>query len=83
MRPAHLPDPRSLEKIELPEQSVVYDRTGTVELARFGEHALVHVAERHHIDRSDLNQPQQIGLPVPARADETDAFGLFSGGFPV
>ncbi|MHB8893377.1 MAG: transglycosylase domain-containing protein, partial [Candidatus Limnocylindrales bacterium] len=32
-----LPDPRSLETIELPEQSVVYDRTGAVELARFGE----------------------------------------------
>ncbi len=32
-----LPEPSSLERIELPEQSVVYDRTGTVELARFGE----------------------------------------------
>jgi membrane peptidoglycan carboxypeptidase len=33
----NLPDPASLERIELPQQSVVYDRTGTVELARFGE----------------------------------------------
>ena len=32
-----LPDPTALEKIQLPEQSVVYDRTGKVELARFGE----------------------------------------------
>jgi len=32
-----LPDPLILERIELPEQSVVYDRTGSVELARFGE----------------------------------------------
>src|SRR4051794_8953396 len=32
-----LPDPTLLERIELPEQSVVYDRTGKVELARFGE----------------------------------------------
>jgi peptidoglycan glycosyltransferase len=32
-----LPSPLILEHIELPEQSVVYDRTGTVELARFGE----------------------------------------------
>ncbi len=32
-----LPEPSVLERIELPEQSVVYDRTGTVELARFGE----------------------------------------------
>ena len=32
-----LPSPQLLEQIELPEQSVVYDRTGKVELARFGE----------------------------------------------
>ncbi len=32
-----LPPPTALEKIELPEQSVIYDRTGKVELARFGE----------------------------------------------
>ena len=32
-----LPDPTALEKIELPEQSIVYDRTGKVELARFGD----------------------------------------------
>jgi len=32
-----LPDPSLLERIELPEQSIVYDRTKKVELARFGE----------------------------------------------
>jgi membrane peptidoglycan carboxypeptidase len=32
-----LPDPSLLEQIELPQQSVVYDRTGKIELARFGE----------------------------------------------
>ena len=32
-----LPPPTALEDIQLPEQSVVYDRTGKVELARFGE----------------------------------------------
>jgi peptidoglycan glycosyltransferase len=32
-----LPDPLILERIELPEQSILYDRTGEVELARFGE----------------------------------------------
>jgi peptidoglycan glycosyltransferase len=32
-----LPDPTALEQIELPEQSVVYDRTGKIVLARFGE----------------------------------------------
>src|SRR5262249_9194568 len=34
---ADLPDPTALEQIQLPEQSIVYDRTGKVELARFGE----------------------------------------------
>ncbi|MEI7744989.1 MAG: transglycosylase domain-containing protein, partial [Chloroflexota bacterium] len=33
-----LPDPSLLEKVELPEQSVIYDRTGTVDLARFGDY---------------------------------------------
>ena len=32
-----LPDPSALEQIELPQQSVILDRTGKVELARFGE----------------------------------------------
>ncbi len=32
-----LPGPQILEQIELPEQSIVYDRTGKIELARFGE----------------------------------------------
>jgi membrane peptidoglycan carboxypeptidase len=32
-----LPDPGLLETIVLPQQSVVYDRTGKVELARFGD----------------------------------------------
>ena len=32
-----LPDPSQLEQIQLPQQSVVYDRTGTIELARFGQ----------------------------------------------
>jgi peptidoglycan glycosyltransferase len=32
-----LPSPSILEQIVLPEQSVIYDRTGTVELATFGE----------------------------------------------
>ena len=32
-----LKDPRTLTQIPLPEQSIVYDRTGKVELARFGD----------------------------------------------
>src|SRR5262245_36149390 len=34
---AGLPAPTALEKLEQPEQSIVYDRTGKTELARFGE----------------------------------------------
>ncbi len=33
----NLPDPTLLERIELPQASIVYDRTGTTQLARFGE----------------------------------------------
>jgi membrane peptidoglycan carboxypeptidase len=33
-----LPDPSLLEQIQLPEQSVVYDRTGKVQLATFGQY---------------------------------------------
>ena len=32
-----LPDPKTLETYALPEETVVYDRTGKVELARFGD----------------------------------------------
>jgi membrane peptidoglycan carboxypeptidase len=31
-----LADPRTLENVVLPEESVIYDRTGKIELARFG-----------------------------------------------
>lgn len=34
---ANLPDPTTLERIEMPQASVVYDRTGKTQLARFGE----------------------------------------------
>ncbi len=33
----NLPDPTLLERIELPQASIVYDRTGKTQLARFGE----------------------------------------------
>ena len=34
---SNLPDPKTLESYALPEETVVYDRTGKVELARFGD----------------------------------------------
>jgi hypothetical protein len=36
------------------------------------QHLRVHVAQRDHLDRFDLNQPQQIHLPVPAGSDQAD-----------
>ena len=33
----NLPDPKGLTEYKLPEETVVYDRTGKIELARFGE----------------------------------------------
>ena len=33
----NLPDPTNLERIELPQASIVYDRTGKTQMARFGE----------------------------------------------
>ena len=41
---ANLPDPTLLEQIELPQQSIVYDRLGKTELARFGQFNRVVVA---------------------------------------
>ena len=32
-----LPEPESLTTYQLPEESIIYDRTGEVELARFGD----------------------------------------------
>ncbi len=43
------------------------------------EHVLVDIAERDDFDRRDLNQAQQIGLAVPACADQADSFGLGLG----
>ena len=34
----------------------------------------VHVAQRDDLDRRDLDQAEQVGLSVPARADEADTF---------
>ena len=43
------------------------------DLRRLAEHPLVHVAQRNHLDRLDLNQPQEIDLAVPTRADQAHA----------
>ena len=43
------------------------------EIRRVGEHLLIHIAERHHLHRRDLNQPQKVGLAVPSRADQSGA----------
>ena len=38
-----------------------------------GEHLLVHVAQRDDLDRRDLDEAQEVGLAVPAAADQPDA----------
>ena len=40
----------------------------------FREHRLVHIAERNDFDRRDLDEAEQIGLPIPPAADQSDAF---------
>ena len=45
-----------------------------------GEHPGVHVAQRHHLDRRDLDQAKQGRLAVPAAADQADAKRLGLGG---
>ena len=49
------------------------------DLGGLGEHLLVNVAERDDLHRRDLDEPEQVGLAVPARADQADAFRLRGG----
>jgi hypothetical protein len=44
------------------------------ECRRIGQHVSIHVAQRHDLDRRNLDQAQQIGLAVPTSADEADPF---------
>ena len=37
-----------------------------------GQHRAVDVAQRDDLDRRDLDQPEEVGLAVPAGADEAD-----------
>jgi len=49
------------------------------DLGRFGEHHLVDVAQRDDLDRGDLDQAEQVALPIPARTDQPDPPGLVLG----
>src|SRR5205823_1544053 len=40
------------------------------DLGRLGQHLLVHVAQRHDLDRCNLDQPQQVDLPIPPGPDQ-------------
>src|SRR5712671_1053512 len=46
------------------------------DVGRIGKHAFVDVAEGDDLDGGDLDEPEQVGLAVPAAADETDAARL-------
>ena len=47
--------------------------------AAFGEHLLIDIAQRHDLDRRNLNETEQIDLAVPAAADQADARRLAIG----
>ena len=52
------------------------------DLGGLGQHLLVDVAQRNDLDRRDLDQPEQVGLAVPAAADQAHAFGFPAGRSP-
>ena len=52
------------------------------DLGGLGEHLLVDVAQRDDLDRRDLDQPEQVGLAVPAGADQADPLRLRGGRTP-
>ena len=43
---------------------------GCDHIGALGQHSFIDVAERHHFNRRDLNEPEQIRLAVPASADQ-------------
>ena len=43
--------------------------------AASAEHRAIHIAERHDLDGRDLNEAEQIGLAVPAAADQPHTAG--------
>ncbi len=52
------------------------------EVGGLGQHPAIDVAQRHDLDRGDLNQAEQVALAVPATADQADArrFGICQRG---
>ena len=43
------------------------------------QHVLIDIAERHDVDRRNLNQPKEVTLAVPTAADQADALLLLRG----
>ena len=80
-------DEHDVEVLLLEHRAVVAVGTGLLlrDLARgdllggVGQHAAVHVAEGHHLHRRHLDQAEEVGLAVPAAADEADALVLAQG----
>lgn len=46
------------------------------DLDGFGEHLGIHIANRYHLYRGNLNQSPQVALAVPSGADESYTFGF-------
>ena len=54
---------------------------GGRQLGGLGEHLRIDVAERDHFHRGNLDQAKEVGLAVPARADQADALRLLGNEF--
>ena len=51
------------------------------DLGGLGQHLLVDVAQGDDLDRRDLDEPEQVDLAIPARADQADSLCLRRGGY--
>ena len=49
------------------------------DLDRLGQHVFVGITNGNDLDGCYLDQSPQIALAIPAGANQTDAFGFFSG----
>src|SRR5437764_528817 len=49
------------------------------DLDGLGEHVFVRIADGNDFHWRDLNEPPQVAFSIPARADESNTPGLFSG----
>ena len=44
---------------------------------RVGQHTTIHIAQRNHVHRGNLNESQQVRLAVPTRSNQSHPKGFF------